>query len=748
MSDVLVFTPKHKLDLQKNYAEFIAFAKNDLTLFHAHEFESPLGTQKGWECDKWSWETARGKKLTIVFGSSINHSKYIPFKQPFADFAKAYVRYHQSLNHKDSVSWASSLVWLYNALEESATKNDRGAVDIMCLTNTDINRVEEQIKNSGLSAGGKRNIGLSFDKVLKFIKDKRFKLDLQEWSNPFPRPSDSKIKLDKDSRKEEEDKCPSDFQMLQVADAFHKAKTPRQKFFTSLCVMLMCQPSRNVELSGLTVNSLQKSDKGRWYLMWNPAKGGKRVKKWVPKLLEDVVQQAFDRLIEISAPARAAVKFAFDNPNVFFVHEYCNTPVDFPQDKPLTYKQFASAMGIKNGRNVHGNDYNWGNYSMPKWLSKLINSLNNVTDWKRDILKDNIISANNKILDRYTKKETGIPIRLPSYIDLRSFIDAQYKTKEFPNYGDAELWDCITLVRDNEFHKEFGVKAFSWVMVTHTTISDALGSNRPSGQGHIESVFDELSIYDEDGSRLLLNTHQPRHWLNTKLKLAGEEDWLIAKWSGRADIEQNKAYDGRTQEQKSRLTKRIGHVVNSEGVLTVAQASQFLSTYTADSPPPAIILHDLGLSVSLKALGIEREGVAQFTGLGYCVHNYAESPCIKNGDCAVCSDHVCLKGLPHTQEELNNLEKLYEEQLDAAIVKAGDKVFGADRWVTALGFRLSKIKTIISMMDDEKRPEGSTIRIPVELDPSPVKRSLNIDGQNPIPFFDLTALALSDMEES
>lgn len=748
MSNVLVFTPKHKLDFQKNYADFMAFAKNDLTLFGDHEFDSPLGTQKGWECDKWSWGTARGKKLTIVFGNSENHSEYTPFKKPFADFAKAYVRYQQSLNHKDSVMWASSLVWLYNALEKNATQNDRTVVDIMHLNNSVINRVEEQVKSSGLSAGGKRNIGLSFEKVLKFIKDMRFKLDLQEWSNPFPRQSDSSIKLDKDSRKENEDKCPSDYQMLQVADAFHKAKTPRQKYFTSLCVMLMCQPSRNIELTGLTVNSLQKSDKGRLYLMWNPAKGGDPVKKWVPKLLEDVVKQAIDRLIDISAPARAAAKYAFKNPNIFMMHEQCITPADFLQDKSLTYNQFAKAMGFKTGRSARGADISWVTYgSNIKWLKNLISELNGVSDWKKELCEGAAISPDNDVVDRYTKEPIGCSIKFPSYRDLRIIVDQQYTTKDFPNFGEVKIWDCITLVRENEFHKEFDVKPFSWVMVGHGAVSDAMGSVRPSGEEAIESIFDELVITDEDGSRLQLNTHQPRHWLNTKLKLAGEEDWLIAKWSGRADIRQNKAYDGRTQEQKSRLTKRIGHVANGEGVLTVAHAHKFLSPYTSEFPPPAIVLHDLGLPVSLKSLGINRSGVAQFTGLGYCVHNYAESPCVKNGDCAVCSDHECIKGLPNTLEELKSLERLYEEQLEDAVAKAGDKVFGTDRWVTALGFRLSKIKTIITVMEDPNKPDGTPIRIPDELDPSPVKRSLNIDEQSVIPTFDLTALALTEMEE-
>jgi hypothetical protein len=751
MSDVLVFTPKHELDFQKNYDDFIAFAKNELMLFGDHEFKSPKGIQKGWECDKWSWVTSRGKKLTIVFGKSESNSKYTPFKRPFSDFAKAYVRYHQSLNHKDSTTWASSLVWIYKALEESATQNDRASVNIMSLNNTVINRVEEQIKNSNLSAGGKRNIGLSFEKVLKYIKEKRFKLDLQEWANPFPRQSDSNIKFDKKSRKKEEDKCPSDYQMQQVADAFHKARTSRQKYFSSLCVMLMCQPSRNIELNGLTVNSLQKSHKGRWYLMWHPAKGGDPVRKWVPKLLEDVAKQAFNRLTDISAPARTAAKFAHDNHDHFMIHDQCITSSVHSQEQPLTYNQFANALGFKTGISANGRTINWQNISNTKWLNKLISNLNGVSDWKKDLLRGHYILPNNEIVIKTTSSKdyhpSSINIRFPSYNDLRSGIDDQYKTQDLPNYGDIKLWDCITLVRDNEFHKDFAVKPFSWVLVGHGMLSDAIGSERGNDTHKMQSIFDELGITDEDGTALRLTSHQFRHWLNTKLMLAGEDDWLIAKWSGRADIEQNKAYDGRTQEQKSRLTKRIGYVTNGAGVMTVAQATQMLTPYTSKSPPPPMVLFDLGLPISHKALGVDKEGVAQFTGLGFCVHSYAESPCVKNGDCAVCSEHVCLKGMPHNLEELRSLEKLYGEQLEHAKASATDNVFGADRWVTSLGFRLSKIKTIIAMLEDPKSPDGAQVRIPDELDPSPVKRSLNIDVQNVIPIFDLTALALSDMEE-
>ncbi|WP_165847877.1 hypothetical protein [Escherichia coli] len=53
MSNVLLFTPKHQIDFQKNYDDFIDFAKNDLRLFEDIQFKTPEGIiQNGWECDK------------------------------------------------------------------------------------------------------------------------------------------------------------------------------------------------------------------------------------------------------------------------------------------------------------------------------------------------------------------------------------------------------------------------------------------------------------------------------------------------------------------------------------------------------------------------------------------------------------------------------------------------------------------------------------------------------------------------
>ncbi|WP_333810614.1 hypothetical protein, partial [Idiomarina baltica] len=525
MSNLLVYTPQYKLEFQKNYDGFIAFARDELTMFS----DSESYGKKGWECDRWSWMTAREKKMTIVFGISHSRSRYTPYRVPYADFAKAYVRYELSLNYKESLGWTSALPFLYQALAEHSESKNKSTVDVMEINNNIINRTEQLIKTSNLSVGGKRNIGLSLQKVLAFIKKMRLKLDIQDWKNPFPRPSDSKIKLDKRSREVEMDKCPSDYQMLQVAEAFNRAETPRQKYFTSLCVMLICQPSRSVELNGLTIHSLQRSDKGRWYLMWHPAKGGAPVRKWIPKLLEDVARQAFERLVEISAPARAAAKFAYDYPDNFMVHDKCITPQNFSQDRVLTFEQFGAAMGFTTGFSSKGSKLGWGHQTSSKWLNDLISRLNGVSNWRRELLKGHHIQADNQVLKKVIRVKELVPVDVkiifPNYHDLNKIVHEKYKNKVFPYYGHTKVWDCICLVRENEFHKEYKVKPFSWVHVSHGMIANALGSYRethhPSGSTtNAISIFEDLNITDEDGSRLKLTTHQFRHWLNTKLMLS------------------------------------------------------------------------------------------------------------------------------------------------------------------------------------------------------------------------------------
>ena len=105
-----------------------------------------------------------------------------------------------------------------------------------------------------------------------------------------------------------------------------------------------------------------------------------------------------------------------------------------------------------------------------------------------------------------------------------------------------------------------------------------------------------------------------------------------------------------------------------------------------------------------------------------------------------------MKGIGNSLEELKNLESLYSEQLSEAKKNANAEVFGADRWVTSLSFRLAKIRTIIKIMEDPKYDDGTLVQIPDELDPSPVKRSMSNPNEM-IQMFDMTKLALTEFKD-
>jgi hypothetical protein len=51
--------------------------------------------------------------------------------------------------------------------------------------------------------------------------------------------------------------------------------------------------------------------------------------------------------------------------------------------------------------------------------------------------------------------------------------------------------------------------------------------------------------------------------------------------------------------------------------------------------------------------------------------------------------------------------------------------FGADRWVSNHHWRLTHLRTKISILENENTPDGTVVRIPDEYDPSPVKEMLN-----------------------
>jgi hypothetical protein len=89
-----------------------------------------------------------------------------------------------------------------------------------------------------------------------------------------------------------------------------------------------------------------------------------------------------------------------------------------------------------------------------------------------------------------------------------------------------------------------------------------------------------------------------------------------------------------------------------------------------------------------------------------------------------CKEHACIKGMPKTLPRIKRLEEQLESQFETAKLDAADGAFGADRWVTHLGWKLAHVRTQRERIESDNTPVGAVLWIAPEHDPSPTKRSL------------------------
>jgi hypothetical protein len=554
---------------------------------------------------------------------------------------------------------------LHQALEEQYSGR---APCILNITNQTVRNTEQKIRDDSAVAMRKYHIGGKLKAFVSWLSVNKIILTLPAYKNPFKKPAHISEQLGEEGDKFREERCPSMHEMLCLADCFAKAKTAADKYYTSGLVLLCFAPARFNELGGLTIHSLQQGDDGGWYVVWYGSKGFPDHRKGVPDLMLDTVKSAFSRLKDISEPARQAAKWAYDHPDVFFRHDQCITKPDHSEDESITQREFAHAMDVLGS--LHHTDKEKLN-TPTKWINAL---------WEEENL---------------------------TYRRINQLVHAKYKKKGWPNNPQSErpVWENLFLLRELEIKPGSATKGFSWTMPD----VDTFNAQTTRKDKKMSNLWERFEKVNEDGSLLSLTTHQYRVWLNTHAKIGGVDDWKIAQWSGRADINQNAAYDLRTLEEKNRLKTEL-----------------MVSSY--DDNPSAVALRKARLPVPLRSVGVDREGVADFTGIGFCVHDFARTPCTKAGACVTCKEHVCIKGIPETVEELQFLEKKISAEFDNAIKEAGEDTFGADRWVTHLGWKLAHIRTLIKNKIDENIPDGTIIRIPVEHDPSPTRLALEEKG--------------------
>ena len=495
MAKIVQFVSRPQAAAQKNLNAFVRLAQDKLTAF-----------ANGGAWDELTWSNDR---VTAVFckhrGRNEATRPPVPLAEPLLTFAKAYFRYRQS--HKPTTSVQRMLAAM--RVVELALIRVTGGADIQNLSVPVLDVSARYCADFQSSRGSQYQVGLQLEALADFCREHRLVVALPSWKSPFRRPPALTETLTEAGAQHRESKLPTNHSMLALADLFAQADDVGNQYFTSIMVLMMVAPNRISEVLALPLGCIGWEEdslgKKQMYLRWRALKGGGAMKKWVPAVMQNVVEEAVSRLTKIGALAREAAKFAYDNPGRFMRNPGCATPEGFGEDDELEPPQVAAAVGVK----WHGG-HSWS--GLPPM-------------WKK-------LSSNGPV----------------SYRALAAKTANLYEGNYWPHINarkDVLAWEALCLYREFECHNTFPARPFSWKLSDANQVNVRLGSRKQS------SLFERAGIRNPDGSPIQVTTHQLRHWLSTMSARAGMDDYTLAQWAGRTRIEDNRHYDHRTQQERS-----------------------------------------------------------------------------------------------------------------------------------------------------------------------------------------------------
>lgn len=631
MSNIIQFKSRADLTSEANLESFIAMCRDELTVF---------GSNLDWDANVWPNVGVFSKLGIKTRKPKTNQIMSLSF----LDFAKAYFRYQQGHNPTGTKNELKALRAIESALEQVNDNTSISGLSITCLDEAAL------LARKYYSAGSAYACGREIERLAKFVSQNNLvNANLKEWINPISRPSDT-VKTGKKAKENREKKLPDVKALNALAEIFASNPTEgRDIFTTSVFAMLMSAPSRISEVLALPVNCevTEIDNKGveRYGWRFYAGKGYEGDIKWIPTVMVETAKTAVERAKGLSFEARKLAKWIEENPNKFYRHENCP---NVPDNQPLTGEQACQALGlsynnkqvVNTGLTSRGLDYRDGANTLDSLWVHLNDRLPKSFPW----------------LD----EEKGI-----------KFSNALFVLNKNQFHGNRPRLLTELMAPDaNFFNKDIGI--------------------RPDlGKAH-KNIFDRHQYYGENGEQLKVTSHQARHLLNTIAQRGGLSNLEIAKWSGRANVNQNRTYN---------------HMTEYELVSMAESIDPSKSLY---GPLGEVKKH---LPVTSQEFNTLEQAAVHVTEYGYCVHDYTMSPCEKFRDCINCTEQVCIKGddvkllrmkntLAHIETLISKAQKSYEEE-----------DYGSDRWLDYQLKTSKRLKELISILENPSIENGAQVKL-------------------------------------
>lgn len=496
MADLLLFSPKHQRDSQKNLDDFITMCRDHLTVF---------GANLDWYANAWP----KVGNFTVMGAPARGYTTDQLLDADIIPFAKAYVRYQQGHTPTKLKNEFKAIRCIEKALLTVKGKADITQVDQLVMDAA--GQVAREYEATSYQAGA------SLVKLVGFLNESRIVPNSITWRNPIRKPKEID-RTDAEGKRKRAEKLPEDRWLEAMAEMFsNDLVSARDRFTTSIFALLMCAPSRVSEVQDLPVNCLHfdMDDKGveRLGLRFYAGKGYGSDIKWIPTIFKDIATEAVWRLTELSAQGRALAKWYEDHPDKFYRHEDCP---DVPDNHPLTDEQACMALGIKAMKGA-----------LDSFFSKY------------------------KPYDAFKKKGGSLTLAfLNDYCHSQLPAGWPWRNRE-RNIKYSEALCCF---RAHELRSDFSpslIKIWGPGKSTFTTDLNFI-------DGQERSIWRRHGYNNPDGSEISMTSHQVRHFLNTVAQRGALGQLDIAKWSGRANIHQNAVYNHMSDDEYVELARNAG----------------------------------------------------------------------------------------------------------------------------------------------------------------------------------------------
>lgn len=636
MPDLVQFVPKSRRRAGANLKAFVSICRNELTVF---------GRGLQWDDNYW-------KSAGVAFGNLDQISRKLDpakaMRAPFLCFAKAYLRYQQGHAPTKTKVEMPALKCVERALCERGL-----APDIACATMSTLDRAAD-LARERFSPGVAYQAGREIERLAKFVSEKRLVPRTLDWRNPIKRPEDT-VRTGNEAKERREAKLPNDEALDALAQIFASSpKVDRDIFTTSTAAILLGAPSRASAVFLLLdqCEVVERKRDGSTAYGWRfPSdKGAEPSIKWVPDVMVDVAKEAVARLRRATVEGRRLAAWLEAHPDQFYRHAKC--PV-VSEDQPLSVLEAADALGIPTESEHH----------CRKELRRIglsgrngANTLQTLNAWVHSHLPEGF-----PWLDR------GKGVK---------FSEALFCFRSRQLRVDAKLASPVLLSS-----------------VSINVLNNDLGPRKTKGDYGPPSIFERHGYRHRDGKAIKLTTHQFRHLLNTIAHRGGLGQAEIARWSGRVDAKQNRAYDHMSEFELVDLLR------NHDASLTLDQPLEEIARRLAALIP-----------ITRQEFNTLATPTAHVTEFGFCVHDFVMSPCQRFRDCLNCSEQVCIKG----DRRIERLRTKYaqvmalKERADREIAEGS---WGADRWYEIHALTAKRLSELISVLERTDIPDGAIIRL-------------------------------------